>query len=264
MMEEVLFISKIEDLRYFHGNFSRIYFGNEFCDRLLPSIRDLNRVLDFTSRKGIAFTFVTPYVTDKGLEKLKTLLQHIAEKRPDSEVVFNDYGVLRVLNKQNDGLVPVMGRLLTRMKRGPRLMTVIDKLPPTTVEYFRSSNLTVPILCEFLREHGVRRVELDNVLQGFDFWLDNLEASLYVPYAYVSTTRFCLTNSCDKPERSELIGIFPCQKECQRYTFFLRNEIMPVPLIRKGNTLFFKNEVLPEAIEERGITRIVMEPEIPI
>lgn len=264
MMEKVLFISKIEDLRYFRGDFSRIYFGNEFCERLLPSTKDLNHALDFTLEKKIGFTFVTPYVTDFGLKKLKRLLQDILKKKPHSEVVFNDYGVLRVLNKKSDELVPVMGRLLTKMKRGPRLMTVIDKLPPTTVEYFRSTNLTVPALCEFLREYRVGRVELDNVLQGIDICLDGIEGSLYFPYAYVTTTRLCLSNFCDKKDRSDLIGIFPCQKECQRYTFFLRNEIMPVPLIRKGNTLFFKNEVLPEAIEERGINRIVMEPEIPI
>lgn len=263
-MEQAIFISKVENLKYFSPHFSRLYFGNEFCEQLIPSVTELDQLLDFVSENSLDFTFVTPYVTNNGLSRLGILFQEIAQKRPDSEVVFNDYGVLRVLNNHYSHLEPVMGRLLNRMKRGPRLMMVIDKLPQTTVEYFRSSNLTLPVLSKFLNDNRVRRVELDNVLQGFDFSVDDLSASLYLPFAYVTTTRLCLTNSCDIPEREEMIGLFPCQRECQKYTFYLRSEIMPVILIRKGNTIFFENGVLPDGIEEKGITRIVTEPEIPM
>ncbi len=263
-MEQAIFISKVENLKYFNPHFSRLYFGNEFCEQLIPSVAELDQVLDFASENSLDFAFVTPYLTENGLRRWEILLQVIAQKRPGSEVVFNDYGVLRILRSRYSGLEPVMGRLLNRMKRGPRLMMVIDKLPQTTVEYFRSSNLTVPALSKFLNDNGVRRVELDNVLQDFDFSLDDLSASLYLPFAYVTTTRLCLVNSCDIPEREELIGVFPCQRECQKYTFYLRSEIMPVILIRKGNTIFFENSVLPDSIEEMGITRIVTEPEIPM
>ena len=54
-----------------------------------------------------------------------------------------------------------MGRLLHKMKRGPRLMTVISKLPPSTVEYFRSTNLTVPILGGFLNQLFSSKVTLN-------------------------------------------------------------------------------------------------------
>jgi hypothetical protein len=264
MMERAIFISNPNNLKYFGDDFSRLYFGNEFCESLIPSFTEVKNILDFTLENNVDFTFVTPYITNAGLKDLEFLLDKIMQEKPGSEVVFNDYGVLRILNKRYSRLVPVMGRLLNRMKRGPRLMMVIDKLPQTTAEYFRSSNLSVPILCRFLNENRVRRVELDNVLQGIDFILDDLEASLYVPFAYVTTTRFCLANSCDIPEKSEMIGIFPCKKECKTYTFYLRNEIMPVTLIRKGNSIFFRNDSLPENMEKIGITRIVIEPEIPM
>ena len=264
-MEQAIFISRVENLKYCTRQFSRLYFGNEFCEQLIPSIAEVRQVLDFVRENELDFTLVTPYATEKGLGKLEPLFQEVAQRRPGSEVVFNDYGVLRVLNSRYGELEPVMGRLLHKMKRGPRLMTVISKLPATTVEYFRGSNLTVPILGEFLNQRGVKRVELDNLLQGFDFSLENnLSGSLYYPYAYVTTTRFCLTSSCDIPEREEMIGIFPCRQECQRYTFYLRSEVMPVILARKGNTIFFENEVLPEGLGERGINRMVTEPEIPM
>jgi hypothetical protein len=263
-MEQAIFVSNVGNLKHYDDSFSRLYFGNEFCEHLIPSISDLEQAIDFALANSLDFSFVTPYVTDKGLERLDILLAKMAQKRPHSEVVFNDYGVLRLLNNRYNDLEPVMGRLLNRMKRGPRLMMVIDKLPQSTVEYFRSSNLTVPVLREFLNENGVRRVELDNVLQGIDLALDGLQASLYAPFAYVTTTRFCLVNSCDTPERKDMIGIFPCKRECQRYTFYLRNPVMPVTLIRKGNTIFFENEELPDGMEGKGINRIVIQPVIPM
>jgi hypothetical protein len=230
----------------------------------MPSATELNQILDFVLENSLDFTFVTPYLTDNGLRRMESLLQVITKKRPDSEVAFNDYGVLRILRSRHSELEPVMGRLLNRMKRGPRLMMVIDKLPRTTVEYFQNSNLTVPALSQFLNDNGIKRVELDNVLQGFDFTLNNLSASLYLPFAPITTTRLCLVNSCDIPKREELIGIFPCKRECQKYTFYLGTEIMPVTLIRKGNTIFFENRTLPDSIEQKGINRIVTEPEIPM
>jgi len=263
-MERAIFVSNLNNLRYFDNGFSRIYFGNEFCENLIPSIRDLKYIIDFTLERSLNFTFVTPYVTDNGLKRIRILLEQMVQDRPDSEVVFNDYGTLRVLNKHYSDLTPVMGRLLNRMKRGPRLMTVIGKLPQTTVEYFQSSNLSVPILLEFLNANNVKRVELDNMLQGINLILNTMEASLYVPFGYITTTRLCLTNFCDKPELEEMVGIFPCEKECGKYTFFMDNEIMPVTLIRKGNTIFFRNDSLPENLEKIGVTRIVMEPEIPM
>lgn len=264
-MEQAVFISRIENLSYCTPQFTRLYFGNEFCEQLIPSVTELRQVLDFVGEKGLDFTLVSPYATEKTLPGLEKLFREVAQRKPGSEVVFNDYGVLRILNSRYRELEPVMGRLLHKMKRGPRLMTVISKLPLTTVEYFRSTNLTVPILVEFLNQHGVKRVELDNLLQGFDFSLsDNLGGSLYFPYAYVSTTRFCLTANCDVPEKEEIIGIFPCHRECRHYTFYLRSEVMPVVLVRKGNTIFFENDVLPDGLEGRGINRMVTEPEIPM
>jgi len=263
-MEQAIFIATVAGLKHYTAGFSRVYFGNEFCEHLIPAVADLEPVLALVRENGLDLTLVTPYVTDSGLQRLYPLLDRISAQRPGSEVVFNDYGVLRVLTSRYLGLEPVMGRLLNRMKRGPRLMMVIDKLPPTTVEYFRGSNLNVPALGRFLSGHRVRRVELDNVLQGIDFTAGQLTASLYVPFVYVTTTRLCLANSADIPERAEMVGIFPCRRECQQYTFYLNNPVMPVTLIRKGNTVFLENATLPDEVEHKRITRIVTQPEIPI
>ena len=264
--ELALYATNVAGLRHYDASFSRLYFGNEFCQHLIPPANDLAQALDFASEHSLAFTLVTPYVTDEGLRMLEPHLREVENRKPGSEVVFNDWGTFQVLTEGHPNLEPVMGRLLHKMKRGPRFMNLTDILPESTVNYFRSCSLDVPLYRRFLLAWGIRRVELDNLLQGIslDFSNSGMSGSLYLPYAYVTTTRLCLAASCDVSGREKEVGILPCQKECQKYTFQLRHPVMPLPLIRKGNTIFFKNENMPEQIAERNINRIVVEPEVPL
>ena len=264
-MEETLFVTKKQDLKYWNGKYTRLYFGNEFCQRLIPTKEDLGYVIGFVKKNNIKLSFVTPYVTDEGIEKLEPLLELLNKKLPESEVIINDYGALELMQEKKLKLKPVLGRLLTKQKRGPRIINIMGKLPKPAIEHFRKSNAEVPIFQEFLIKNGFERVELDNLLQGIgdDVSESKIKASLYHPYAYVTTTRFCLTAICDK--KNVIPGIYPCKKECQRYgPFKLTNKNMPVPLLLKGNTQFFENKKLPEGLEEKGIGRLVYELELPI
>ena len=263
-MEKSLFISNSEKLKHFTSDYSRLYFGNEFCQHLIPPVDQLRKIINFTIENNLKFTLVTPYVTNEYLERVESSLKVVAEEKKGSEVVFNDWGILHLLNNHYLELKPVMGRLLNRMTRDPRLMNVIEKLPESSVKYFRKSNLTVPVFRRFLKKNRISRVEFDNFLQGIDMNLGKMgiEGSLYYPFVYITTTRLCLSNFCDIPEKEKKVGIFPCGRECLRYTFQLENPIMPVPLIRKGNTIFFRNDQLDERMEEKGINRLVFEPEI--
>lgn len=265
-MERAIYLTKVSQLKYLSAEFSRVYFGNEFCERLLPGLEDLKKVISHVSQMRLKFTLLTPYVTNRGLKHLISLFDMVAQEYPGSEVVFNDYGVLRVLLSAYSCLKPVMGRLLNKMKRGPRLMNFIGVLPETTIRYFRKSSLDTPEFGSFLLSKGIKRVELDNLLQGIDLNLSRfgISASLYVPYVYVTTTRICLAINCDEHGKEDIIGIFPCKRECQKYTFYLNNRVMPVTLIRKGNTVFFKNEKIPSNLDSIGVDRIVYEPELPI
>ena len=265
-MEQALFVSKIDSLKYFDDTdeFSRLYFGMEFCERLIPDVDDLKKVISFVNEKKIEFTLVTPYVTEDGLERVERLLKTLVVLKPDSEVVFNDWGVFQLLSDNYAGLVPVLGRLLNKMKRGPRLMNVLDKIPEESVTYYRSPSITIPAIREFLLKEGICRVEFDNLFQGVDLERcgDEIKKTLYLPFAFITTTRLCLSALCDRPDKARDVGISPCSHECQRYTFYLKNPIMTTGLIRKGNTIFFCNEEIPDNL--RMFDRVVIEPEIPI
>ena len=260
--EQALFIARKDNLTYLTESYQRVHFGDEFCERLLPADRDLQEVMEQVRGRGLAFTLVTPYVTEAGLERVRRLAGLLPET---TEVVVNDWGVLRMLERDFPGLVPVLGRLMTKIKRGPRIVNFLDRLPPQALRHIRRTNLDVPGYRTFLAAHHIERAELDNPLQGLDLTgvPGGLKLSLHIPFVYVTTTRFCLVANCDKPEKKGFIGVFPCHQECRKYTFYLDNAVMTTLLIRRGNTLFYKNTSVPEQLRDSHIDRLIISPEIP-
>ncbi|MCX5900646.1 MAG: hypothetical protein NTX06_07925, partial [Proteobacteria bacterium] len=85
-----------------------------------------------------------------------------------------------------------------------------------------------------------------------------------LPFAYISATRFCLSANCDDPIMMDSIGIFPCGRECLKYSFNLYNPVMTLPLIRRGNAVFFVNETIPDIVSRQQVDRIVVQPELPV
>lgn len=267
-LEKAVFISTLGGLKHLRTEYSRVYFGNEFCQRLTPTVNELKQVMCITKDKQMGFTLVTPYVTNEGLRSLRPLFDLLKEQKESYEVVVNDWGVLKLLNEEYQPLQPVLGRLLNRMKRGPEIINVIQQLPQPALRHFKDSNVSLIWFRRFLSENRVRRVDFDNLIQGIEVNLKSgnfpMSGSLYFPYLYVTTTRTCLVNGCDTQIHLDKVGIFPCQKECRKYTFYLKNPDIPVTLILKGNTQFFINDKLPENLESIGIDRIVEQPEIPM
>src|ERR1041385_645574 len=102
--------------RFGPAQFTRIAYGTEFCENLLPSPEALRNVV----AAGRPLTFLTPYVGDEGIAQLRRLLPELGE----AEVVFNDWGVLRMLRREFPHLVPVQGRLLNKSLRDPRVTGV--------------------------------------------------------------------------------------------------------------------------------------------
>ena len=290
LYEKAIFITKVSQLRYIDYKYTRIYYGNEFCERLIPSLQDLNQILDYIQKRGLEFSFVSPYITNIGLKKLGALFELLKSTRISCEVIINDWGVLNLINRQYPDFQPVLGRLLTKQKRGPRLIEllkrqirprlivnsknpsqrniVIQKMLPLDLDpYYKGSNASsVPIIHNFLISQRIKRIELDNLAQGMLLELPRtkISASVYTPYIYITTTFFCPTAGCDQKKKS-LLKIKPCKRQCQRYLFKLRHKTMPKVIYLKGNTQFYKNTKLAVGeLKNLGIDRIVYQPEIPI
>lgn len=261
-MEKAILISDVENLKYVSQEYSRLYFGAEFCENLIPSAEDLNSALEFISKNKMEFTFITPFLTNEGIKRIKPLLNLITKVKPDAEIVINDWGLLRLINREYQGLNLSLGRLLTKQKRGPQILNLLGKVPEDMIRHFQQSNIDSSALSDFLISRQIKRVELDNLLQGIRRPFPSLKGSLYMSFAYITTTRLCLFSSLDDKIDKPLRAITPCNKECQAHAFMLRHKQMPVGLLLKGNTQFFKNEQLPDNLEDLSVDRIVYEPEI--
>jgi len=289
-MEKAIFITKVSQLGYIEDKHSRIYYGNEFCERLIPGLVDLKEILGYIKTKKLDFSFVTSYVTNTGLARLKVLFEFLKSKKINCETIINDWGVLNLVNRKYPDFQPVLGRLLTKQKRGPRLVKLLKrevkprlimdpqnplqrqilierKLPLSLDYYYKGSNAaSVPIIHDFLINQRIKRIELDNLAQGMLLELPKgkISASVYTPYVYISTTFFCPTAGCDQKKKS-LLKIKACKRQCQKYLFKLRHKTMPKVIYLKGNTQFYKNTILPKAgeLSNLGIDRVVYQPEIP-
>ncbi len=288
MIEKAIFITNIKNFRYLAPKYSRIYFGHEFCEKLIPTAYELKKVITYCGKNKLGFSLVTPYVTNLGLGNLEKLFFWLQDNMIKCEVVINDYGVLDLISEKYPNLLPVMGRLLTKQKRDPRILRLIKsepgkrkfykmnnqhfivlskKAPDALVSYFKEANINIPIIRSFLNRYRARRAEIDNLLQGIKLKIPkrDLSVSLYVPYGYIATTRLCSANPFRHP-RSFSCRISSCQKECKKYSLKLRSKHIPQVIYKKGNTLFYRNQSVPPQKEllKLGIDRVVYQPEIPI
>lgn len=182
--------------------FNRTYFGNEFCEALIPDVEHLERALFRAQQRGLSFTFVTPQVTDEYLEQLRACFRALAKSGRDVEVVVNDWGVMRVLRTHYPELIPVMGRI---MNRGGRFF-----------ERSNASNLTYFPYRRFLLNYGVRRIEFDCPRQfgEIDFKNTGLTGSIYFPYSCCVSGFSCTASDPDEPGCSLPFDSVACCRSC--------------------------------------------------
>jgi hypothetical protein len=261
-------------------SFSRLYFGQEFCERLLPTRQELEQALTFARQRGMDFTLVTPYVTDAGIEKVRQLFNYLQEQGQVGEVVFNDWGVLLLLLDEFPEMEPVAGRVIDKMKRDPRFTgrDYEEFFSREGRKMLMTSNITAPPYRQLLCHYGVHRVELDPVLQGFDFDLRpvGLKASVYLPYGFATTGRICFIGSLNQKAEDKFTVIGKCRRECQAYDQYLQKNISPIPeavtdgrvaeieLERKGNTVFFANIDVASLLKNENFDRLIYQPRVPI
>ncbi len=263
--------------------FSRLYFGNEFCERLIPGAADLRRATEAAAARGLGLTLLAPYVTDGGLARLRPALDLLAARPAaggagGAEVVANDWGLVHLLRRDYPGLRLVLGRLMNRMLRDPRVTHYLASAPAPEDAHraLRQSGVTAPVFRRFLARLGVERVEFDHLPQGLDmdFRQLGLAASLYLPYGYVASGRVCMIGSLRLPAAAKFDVESICRKECRLYTFAFECSDSPYDsrgqeFLAKGNTYFYHQDAgmiasAAELVERLGIGRIVYEPGLPM
>ena len=258
---------------------TRLYFGHEFCERRAPSVAEVRRAYDAAESAGLAFTLLTGYVTDRGLDRLRPVLAWLAALNdPRVEVVVNDWGVARMVTRGHAPLTPVLGRLMNRMLRDPRVMPgfASASAPADALAAVRQSSLAAPVFRRLLSRLGVARVEFDNLIQGLDmdFAALGVAASLYVPYGYVVTGRVCAIGSLSRPASDRFHVAADCRRECLRYTVVRQASASPFDgghreYLERGTTCCYYQDTASMAAagataREAGISRVVYQPDLPV
>ncbi len=234
-MEHAIIINRVNNLKRFKPRFSRVYFGNEFCHRLLPDIRELESALKITQKSGLNFTLLTSYADSEGLKKIKKLVKYLAAKKMLNEVVVNDFGILYYVHKQFPSAKIVLGRVLSRLSAHDG----------------------------FIKNMGVKRIEIDYISNSFGVAApgDYFKVSFYYPYILIQGTRYCPVANL-RGNKKENYGIVKCFKNCLKIgDLEFKNSLLTKKIILRGNAQFITNHnpLLDNRIIA-GLDRLVFQP----
>jgi hypothetical protein len=263
-MKHVLLIDSwpvLKDLKDADHSIAGIYFGNEFCDFLMPTPDQIARVAEYCRDKGYFFTIVLPYVNQRGIKKMMRLLSFLDKKYARTEIIVNDWGTLHYIRENKLNLIPGLGRLMTRQKRGFYLIkddgakVPVEKLGATGPEkrFLKFSVLQNDYFLEWIKGLKIRRIGLDNLLLGIEIPMNHILIDLYFPHVYITTSNYCLMSVINGNNR-----MFEKPGRCPRYCLKqgeAQVQVVGRSMFLKGNTQFVINEKLPAPL--KSVDRLV-------
>lgn len=239
--------------------FDALHFGNEFCERLLPSSRSVEAAVNWAKDRQLAFCLVTPALADQGLEQLRTLLPLLP---PNTPVICNDYGVIELLLQEFNALLPIAGRQLNKVLKDPRLPNA------DWAQAVPTPNRDDPAWLSLMQSLGVTGQEIDlrPWAEPTDLIPGALPLAIHFPYAYVLKGRICRIGGLHAPTKKKFAPGQNCRHEC--LTYFCRKQraehrlVAEPDMIARGNSLFQRytdqqEQLLGEALSQGKIQRLV-------
>jgi len=260
-MEKCVLINGINQLKNTElDKYGRVYFGNEFCSRLFPSISDFVKAINIFLKKEIKYTLVMPYGDDIFIEKFCKLIKTLKERNIKCEIVINNFGCLEYLLKNKGRFVLILGRLLSMQNRNPWIKSNnINSYPLTEHNY--SSEIFVNCFKRF----NIQRFELDNTFQKIRTIKNSkIKYSLYYPYVLLTTTNRCIIPIIMKYKDKPIIQPIECEKECLYSHILCKNRNIKKRIIMRGNTHFLINKNINDKIKKGEIDRLIYQPNIPL
>jgi len=199
------------------SRFDCVHLGAEFCEKRFPPDSSLLQAAEFFHGQGKTVCFLTPFLSDKGLDRLSRFLDSL--RSPERfELSVNDFGALRLLEKRKTRVRVNLGRVLQ-----------------DNVFFWRRGRLLVQNehALRLFEAHRIHRYEVSAVgpvfKTGPGFDPERVRVSLYYPYVNLASTRSCLL--AEGPR---------CGRECEACAFELAHPRVRERLLMKGNTLFMK------------------------
>jgi len=258
-MDQAVFVADLDRLPPPDGRYDRLYLGSEFCQWRLPGPRELDRAQREARERGMAFSLVTPFLTESGLRRVASLVRDLPADG-ETEVVANDLGLLEAVAGAGWRGTLVAGRLLTRQRRGPGFQDPVGATPDALAA-LQGSALDSPSFVDWLgAAYGVRRFELDDLVQGVAIGAlpEGVRLSLYRPFLLVTATRNCPWIFDGRIWHREEA----CPRPCRGQALLLEPEAGGRDLLLGGCAQFLRADAARGDLSP-AVDRVVWQPDIP-
>lgn len=194
----------------------RFYIGNQFCHNLFPTEEQLFFIMDKMYSEGLEITLAFSYIREFMLPSVEKLLEKVDNwcftHEVNVEILLNDWAMAEMLRKRTERLVPVLGTLLNKRKKDPRMQYKSGDLA-----LFQSNNLNAEFYREFLAEEfNIHRYEWESC--GYPQEFPPGKNSLHLPFYQTNTSQFCpLYALCTTGDRGTQRFTEHCPKFCEKY-----------------------------------------------
>ena len=238
----------------------RLYLGNQFCPHLFPEDEVLFELLQKAEHESLHVTIAFTCQRESMLKSTEQLLQKLdqwCETHGNAmEVIVNDWGMARLVNQETLHLAPVLGILLNKYKKDPRM-----GYKQGNHMLLKENNLGLEEYREYLQtEFGIYRYEWECC--GQEQGYPQGHNSLYFPFYQTNTSKYCPLYACCTT------GARGRQKEPVNCPQYCRNKVLLYPdhlkMVGRYNSLFALDDTLlrkPEWTEQfikAGIDRLVV------
>ena len=223
----------------------RFYIGNQFCHNLFPTEEQLFSIMDKMRSEGLEITLAFSYIREFMLPSVGKLLEKVDNwcciHGVNVEIVVNDWAVVEMLHGKTTRLCPVLGTLLNKRKKDPRM-----KYKSGDISLFQQNSLNAEFYRDFLAEEfHIHRYEWESC--GYPQEFPPGKNSLHLPFYQTNTSQYCpLYALCTTGDRGTQQLAEHCPKFCEKYALLYPEHLH---MIGRYNSLFGVDKTLLESPE---------------
>jgi collagenase-like PrtC family protease len=218
-----------------------IRFGVEFCEWKIPSLETLKQAYETVEEAGLAFTYITPLLSNEGMEKTRKHLDYL-ETFENIEVVIGDLGMFNLLSKY-ENLQFRLGRPRVYIP-GRNPWDQITRMPNPSFfskrkveKIFYQTNLNYVRTLEFYSGLGINSADVDWISKSFlnykQLITKGFDLAIHTFAVPVAVTMRCHTARFlgeDKPAH--------CSKPCLTNAFNIHQNELKKEFVLSGNVIF--------------------------
>ena len=219
----------------------RVRFGPEFCEWKIPNLELLKQAYEEVKEAGKPFTYVSPIVSNQGIEKIS---EHLAFLRDleGVEVIIGDIGVLNLLQDYG-GLQLRLGRPRVYIPaRSP--WSQITRMPDPSFftrlkveKIFYQTSLNYARSLEYYKSLGVMGADVDWIPKGFPHYKKIIRNGFKLAvHAYAIPV--AITMRCHMARFLGEVEPALCTTPCLSKAFNIRQKELERDFILHGNVVF--------------------------